>query len=222
MGRHKKIDENTPIQQILQQLKDKTIRPKAVPIKKRAMVMGYLSLDGWSHPQIAQLFECDEKTVQRRLKDFESTNQVTTDVDFIKRKVGYFLVAAENQISALLRIARSVATSNVEKIAAEHSAWKIRMDVMTKLQSIGYLPMQPQKVNADFYHHMIDEREQSPEEMRKLLESIEREGREAGVLDEVLLGRIETIKVKIRQFEMTKEIIELKQEAERKENTDEE
>lgn len=220
MAKPKKINEDTPMLQILQQIKDKTLPPRLVPKEMKALIVGYLSFEGWTHPQIAQLFEFNEKNAQRAHRDFEKMVQVVTSLEFVRRKVGYFICAADNQVAALLRIARSPDTANPDRIAAEAKAWDIRKDIITTLQSLGFLPRQPQQISADLFHHTADA-EQSPEEMIKLLDTIEQEGLEAGVLDEEVKKKIKSIKVKIQQIEISQEITELKKETEKKENPDE-
>ncbi len=213
----KQNNEEASVLKLLQQIKDKTLSPKNISRDMRPFMIGYLILDGWSHPQVAQLFECSEKTIQRDLRDFETLNQVSPSPEFIRKKVGYFLAASENQIAALLRIARSPNASNPEKIAAEVSAWKIRVDTMSKLQSVGYIPIQAHQVNADIVHHLSDAQEQTPEQLRLALDDIERDGKEAGVLDSVAEKQIKAIRVKIQRFELSQEIVELKNETKTKE-----
>jgi len=220
MAKPKKIKEDTPMLQILQQIKDKTLPPRFVPKEMRALIVGYLSFEGWTHPQIAQLFEFNEKNAQRAHRDFERMLQVTTSLEFVRKKVGYFICAADNQIAALLRIARSPSTADSVKIAAEGKVWEIRIGTITTLQSLGYLPRQPQQINADLFHH-LDDTEQSPDEMKKLLENIEEEGLESGVLDEEVKKKINAIKAKIQQVEISQEITELKKETEKREESDE-
>jgi len=217
----KQNKEDVSVLKLLQQIKDKALSPRLISRDMRPLMIGYLILDGWSHSQIAQLFECSEKTIQRDLKDFETINQASPSPEFIRRKVGYFLVAAENQIAALLRIARSPNATNPEKIASEVAVWKIRVDMMTKLQSLGFLPMQAHQVNADITHHLSDAQEQSPQELRQLLDDIERDGKEAGVLNNDAEKRIKAIRVKIQQVELSQEVVELKKITEIKEDTNE-
>jgi hypothetical protein len=220
MPKTQKIKENTPILQVLQQIKDGTLPPRAVPKEMMALIVGYLSFEGWNHSRIAQLLGFSEKNAQRAHREFEKMIQLVTSVEFVRRKIGCFMYAADNQVAALIGIARDPGTPISEKIAAEASAWKIRVDTVTLLQRLGVLPMQAQKINADVFHHSV-ELERSPEEMRKLLENIEQEGEEAGVLDEAVKKKIESIRVKIQEVEINRDIVELVQTTEKKEASDE-
>ena len=220
MARRKSLKDEATVKEIVQGLKDKVISSKDIPEDKKALTMGYLHLEGWSYSLIAELFSCCEKSVQRGMRRFKDMVGLSADIDFIRREVGYFLTAAENQVGALLRIARSPNSFNKDKVAAEDAAWKIRVEVLTKLQSLGFLPIHSPHISADLYHHM-DDREQTPEELRKLVETIEQDGAESGVLDEEVKKKIESIKFKIQQFEVHREITVLKQETEKKEMKDE-
>jgi hypothetical protein len=210
MSKSIKVKENTPLLQILQQIKDKTLSPHLVSKEMMTLIVGYLSLEGWTHPQIAQLFEFSEKQAQRAHREFEKMVQVATSLEFIRKKIGYFICASDNQAAALIRIARASGTAIPEKIAAESAAWKIRIDTVTVLQRLGVFPIQPQRIDANVFHHSA-EFEQTPEEAMKLLENIEKEGKAAGVLDEEVRKKIKSIKVKIREVEISRDIAELKQ-----------
>ena len=219
MTKPKKI-EDRPLLQTIQQLKDKTLPARFIPDEMKALIVGYLSFEGWTHSQIAQLFELNEKNIQRAHRQFEKMIQVTTSLEFVRKKIGYFICAADNQVAALIRIARASGTSIPEKIAAETSAWKIRVDTVTMLQRLGVFPIQPQRIDANVFHHSA-EMEESPEDMRKLLENIEQEGEEAGVLDEEVKKKIKSIRVKIQKVEISCDIAELKQATEKKEESNE-
>lgn len=220
MAKPKKVDENTPLLQILQQVKDKTLPPRFIPKELKPLIVGYLTLEGWGHSQISQLFETNEKNVQRAHREFEKMVQVTTSLEFVRKKIGYLICAADNQVASLIRLARAPGTPIPERIAAEANAWKIRTDTVTLLQRLGVFPMQPQRIDANVFHHSA-ELEQSPEEMRKLLENIEQEGKEAGILDEEVKKKIKSIRVKIQEVEISRDIVELKQTTEKKEESNE-
>jgi len=215
------VDEKTPMREVIEGLKNKALSLKDVPDYKKAMTIGHLHFEGWSHPQLADLFGSSEKTIQRSMKDFKDIMAVMEDAKFIRREIGYFVAAAENQIGALLRVARSPNSSNQEKIVAEMSAWKIRVDTLTKLQSVGLVPAQVPQVNASITHHLSDAEEQTPEQLRLTLNDIEREGKEVGVLDVEAEKRIKAIRVKIQQLEVTQEIVNLKKETQKKEDENE-
>ena len=205
--------------QILQQIKDKTLSPRLVPKEMVSLIVGYLTLEGWTHPQIAQLFEFSEKNAQRAHREFEDMVKATTSLEFVRKKIGYFMCAADNQVAALIRIARASGTPIAEKISAEATAWRIRVDAVTVLQRVGVFPMQPQRIDANIFHHSA-ESEHSPEEMRKLLENIEEEGKSAGLLNEEVKNKIKAIQVNIQAFEINREMIELKQTTEMKGESD--
>lgn len=221
MAKHKIADENISIREVIQGLKDKTLSARDIPEDKKALTIGYLHFDGLSHPQLAELFGVSEKSIQRGMRHFKEMMAISPELQFIKREVGYFLSSAENQVGALLRIARSPNSTASEKIIAENSAWRIRVDVISKLQSIGYLPIQSQHIDADLFHHLADSPEQTPDEMRKVIEGIEQDAKESGVLSSGVKTKIEAIRLKIQKFEVTREIVDLKNETESKGESDE-
>ena len=207
-----------PTLKLIQQIKNKTLSPKLVSREIRPSMVGYLILDGWSRTQIAQLFECSERTVRRYVEDFEETNKISTSPEFVRKKAGYFVVASENQIAALLRIARSPNTSNPERIAAEVSAWKIRVDTLTKLQDLGFLPTHTHQI--DLYHH--SDGEESLEEVKAKIVSIENIAQECGNLSPEIAGKINKLKLKIEKIEAQDIAIKLLEEQKSKLNEKEE
>jgi len=208
-----------PTLKLLQQIKNKTLSPKLVSREIRSLMVGNLVLDGWSHPQIAQLLECSEKTIQRDLQNFEDTNKVSPSPEFIRKKVGYFLVAAESQIVALLRIARSPNATNTEKIASEIAVWKIRVDMISKLQSLGFLPSRPTEIVGDVFYH--SDKESTPEEMLQMVTAIEESSKEAGILDKEVKTKIKSLKARIEKSEIALEIKQLQDTDNKKEDSDE-
>lgn len=220
MAKPKKTKEDIPILQMLQQIKDKTISPHHVPKEMLPLLVGYLTLEGWTHPQIAQLFEFSEKNAQRGHRDFEDMVKITTSLEFVRKKIGYFMCAADNQAAALIRTARAHGTPISEKIAAESAAWKIRLDTVMMLCRLGVFPMQAQRIDANVFHHS-DDMAQSPEEMTKLLDNIEQEGTETGALNKEVMNKIKSIRVRIKEVEIKRDIIALKQATEKKGEPDE-
>jgi len=209
MTKRKKLDETTPILQILQGLKDGSCAPEAVPKELIPIIVGYLVFEGWTYPQISQLLGSYDKKVQRARGDFEEMVKATTSLEFVRRKVGYFIAAADNQIGALIRIARSPDASNADKIAAENAAWKIRVDVFSKLQSVGYLPIQQPQISADLFHHVVDESEDEAVSNRNMLFDIENALQKAGTLDETIQARVRILKLKVEKLEVSSEAAKL-------------
>jgi hypothetical protein len=68
------------------------------------------------------------------------------------------------------------------------------------------LPSRPTEIVGDIFHHSENSAEETPEEMRRMLASIEELGKETNILDEEVIAKIESLKVRIAQTEIVQEI----------------
>ena len=115
-----------------------------------------------------------------------------------------------------MRLARNKDSSVSEKIQSESAAWKILKELIEKLQSLGYLPSQPKEIIGTFYNRSDADDNNSPQAMLRKLLSIEKTAKDADILDGEVISRIELIKARIEQSEISAEIKQL--EAETKES----
>jgi hypothetical protein len=92
---------------------------------------------------------------------------------------GEFLSLTQQRVSHLMRLARSKEGSLGEKVNAEYLAHRVHTEALQRLQSLGYLPTQPQAFVGSFFHNM------DGVDLSKAIENLENE-----VLD---IERIEEI-----------------------------
>ena len=135
--------------------------------------------------------------------------------------IGELVSKARQHCSALGRISKSSNSTPQEKILSSVSGWKIFKELVERLQSLGYLPSRPTEIVSDVFYHSENNAEKTPEEMRRMLASIEELGKENGILDEEVITKIESLKARIAQTEIVQEIKHLENETENKEDKDE-
>ncbi len=99
------------------------------------------------------------------------------------------------------RLSKTANSSAPERILAEVSGWKIFKELVERLQSLGYLPSRPTEIVSDVFHHSENSDEKTPEEMRRMLASIEELGKENGILDKEVISKIESLKVRHQSFD---------------------
>ena len=208
--------------QLLQDIKSDFLNPKLLDKPSRQKCVELLIItEGYTVSQTAQVLKWSSKTIARDLKDIYARNALSPDIEFAKQLIGQTFNRAINHHSYLMRLARSKEASVSEKIQSEFAAWKILKELVEKFQTLGYLPMKPTEIATNFYHHN-DDTEKSPEDMRKMLLNLEQAAKEAGVFDKEVMNRIEALKDRISQSEITKEIKQLEQNTIKKESSHEE
>ncbi len=204
-------DDEEPILSLIQQIKDGTLNPKTLPREKRQWCVEFLSSEGYTEAQIAQVIMRAEKTVYRDLIEIQDRNAMTPDINSAKRIVGNMFQKAMTHHKYLMRLARNPDASNGEKTQSEFLAWRVLKEVVEKMQTLGYLPLKPQEIVEDIFHHVTNGNgEEGITEAKNMIGEIERAAKEAGTLDLETEEKIRAIRTKIEQVEINQEINKLK------------
>jgi|TARA_B100001971_G_scaffold171231_1_gene163501 hypothetical protein len=202
----KQNKENIPVLAMLQQLRDGALDPKQIDKDTRRQLVEVLYSEDYTIYQVAQIFNCSEKTIQRDLADIRKQNALVPSANFASEMIGELVSKARQHCSALGRISKSSNSTPQERILSSVSGWKIFKELVERLQSLGYLPSRPTEIVGDIFHHSENSAEETPEEMRRMLASIEELGKETNILDEEVIVKIESLKVRIAQTEIAQEI----------------
>lgn len=216
MCAQKTNDNENSAMQLLQEIHSHITDPKLLDKQSRQQCVEMLITEGYTHFQIAQLLKCSEKTIGRDLREIRKRNELSPNVEFAKQLIGELYHKGLSHHNYLVRLARNKDSSVSEKIQSESAAWKILKELIEKLQSLGYLPSQPKEIIGTFYNHSDADDNNSPQAMRRKLLSIEKTAKDADILDGEVISRIELIKARIEQSEISAEIKQL--EAETKES----
>jgi hypothetical protein len=202
-------DEQTVIS-IIQAIKD-GLDPRSLEAEDRQRCVDLLHLgEGQSISQVAELFRCCEKTVQRDLKVIRKRKIITTDVEFSRQLESELYHRALNHANFLMRLARSKEAKIDQKIAAELGACKVFVDLVEKFQSFGCLPSRPQQIAGDVYHHFAgSDGETNIAELKQMVLEIEQSAKEAGTFDEKTEASIKELKVKIAKLELSYDVTKL-------------
>lgn len=187
------------VMQLLQEINSGITNPKLLDKQSRQRCISLLTAEGYTYPQIGQVLKISERTVSRDVKEIRTRNEMVPNIEFAKQFVGELFQKAMNHRSFLVRLARAKDTSPTEKIQAESAAWKILRELAEKLQTLGYLPLKPQEITGELYHHIaVEEAGESILEARRMLSEIEGVARDTdtytpGLAEEVkaLSGRLE-------------------------------
>lgn len=205
-------NKDKPIINLIQQLKDKTCDPSTIPKDQRQEIVRVLRLEGYSISHIAQILDVSEKTVQRDIIEIRAKNTQSPSIEFVKQYIGDLLISAETYETKLMGLARDTEGSIGERAQAQFLAWRVRKEKTELLQSLGYLPLQPQKLEGNILHHISsEETENSLDQTEKKIREIEAVAREAGTLDASLAATLDQCRKKLEKARLDTELEKLSQ-----------
>jgi transposase len=159
--------EEVTILNIIQRIKDRTVEPKSLDKETRQGCVEVLIGEGYSQAQIAQILKCSDKTIHRDSKEIRQKNSITPSAEQAKELIGELVIQAQQHHARLVQMARGEG-SLAEKSQAEYLAWKVRENLIGKLQSLGYLPLKPQTIIGDIFHHSDSESQSSENDFKNL------------------------------------------------------
>lgn len=162
-------DSEKPLLEIIQQIKEGLIPLRAIAKDLRQEIVEFLYFQAQEVSSIAQFLKVSDKTVRRDVADIRKKNSLSPNQKLVGMTVGEMLAINRQNINHLMRLARSKEGSVGEKAQAEYLAHRANMERIQRLQSLGYLPNQPQAVIGSFYHNI------SKEEALKKFEEINAE-----------------------------------------------
>ena len=201
--------EEIPVYKILKQIKEGSLEAKDLSKEMRQESVEVLTLEGYSVSSIAQLLDRSEKTIKRDLEDIWQRNSKRPTPEIALQLIAELSTKSKNQVSHLMRIARSSEGSLQERINAERLAWEIQNQTIERLQSLGYLPSAPQKIEGDIYHHPEGEEPKTYVELKEELNLLEKISKESNSLDDKTQKQIGFLRKKIEQAEITEQILDL-------------
>lgn len=121
---------------ILKRIREGLLDPKEISISDRRVCVAYLRLEGYRQEEIAQIFKVHRLTIIRDEKANRKDAAKLVDEIDVKSVAGNLIVWARNLTAKALR----------EKDYG--LAWKIQRDLISDLQSLGYLPRSPEQYNV--------------------------------------------------------------------------
>jgi len=137
-----------PVLTLIKQIKEKKLDPAVLSAEDRRRCVDVLWSEGYAVPEIAQILKRGERTIFRDRTALRSDHALTVHPRFALEMAGDLMRQTECSTARLRRIARDTSVSAMERIMAENFAIKAFVDMISKLQSMGYLPRIPTGVVA--------------------------------------------------------------------------
>ena len=121
---------------ILKRIRERSLDPKEISISDRRVCIAYLRLEGYTQEEIAQIFKISRQTIIRDEKaNRQEAAKLVDEID-VKSIAGDLIISASHLAAKALR----------EKDYG--LAWRIKTELIGKLQSLGYLPRSPEQYHV--------------------------------------------------------------------------
>jgi IS30 family transposase len=202
-------NKEQPILTLIQRLKDGQISPELIDKDQRQLCIEVFIGEGYTISSIAQILNKCEKTIRRDLEEIRERNALTPDVGLAKKIIGDMVVSSHMHRGHLMRLARSKDASVSEKAQAEYYAHRVDMEIIDRLQTLGYLPLKPKTVVGDFTYNVTSSDEATFEDLRGQLKEIEKIAIEAGGYTPELECEVKKIQSRIERADIEKKIKEV-------------
>lgn len=198
-----------PILTIIQQLKDGRLDSETIDKDTRLQCVELLLGEGYSISAMAQIFQKCERTMRRDIDEIRERNALTPNIELAKKIIGEVVTYARIHRAHLMRLARSKDTSVSERAQSEYYAHRIEMELVEKLQTLGYLPLKPKSIVADFTHNVSVNDEKSIGDLKIQLKEVEKLALEQGDLKPELEIELKRLKKRIEKVEIEKDILKV-------------
>jgi hypothetical protein len=168
--------------------------------------------EGYSTAEMAQILKVSDRSIERDKKAIREANALSAGPELVEQMVGRLVCEADLSIQRIRKAARDKDTSPAVRIDAEHRCYQIVSDMVASLQSLGYLPIAAQRLQADFTHSIgqIPDVAQMQEELQRLRQITgETQGTDPRLIEQ--LSEVETQLVKVglaSQIENISKIVE--------------
>ena len=139
---------------LLQRIQNGSVDPKGIGPAERRQLVVYLMADGYSTADIAQILRVSDRSIERDKKKIREQNALVREPALVGQMVGRLYSEAELTSQRIRKVTRDKRVSASVKVDAEHRCYQIFSDLVQRLQSLGYLPIASQKIQADLTHRV--------------------------------------------------------------------
>ena len=192
---------------IISEIKAGTLHPKDIDLESRQNCVELLCLKGLSMQDIADLFQCSEKTIQRDKAAIRRRNEIHPNPEFISQQVGQLLIHAEHSTNQLRKFSQDRTASVADRSNAEYLSWLVQDQACKRLQSIGYLPkVANQHIHQVMHHQRPDIEDTLLGEIMEITAQIEASEEEGIHLTEEQKKKLDEYKYTMKQIHETSKI----------------
>ena len=162
--------ENTPVLQIMKQIKDGIIDPKELATEIRRDCVEHLwYVEAQPVASMAHLLKVSDKTIRRDQDEIRKRKAQKPSADYTVQVFGELLEKATSAHENMMRLSRSPDASVQEKAQAGFYAWKMIQQQIEIAQSLVVVPSQALKIEAS----IRQEDETTPAQLKEELTRLE-------------------------------------------------
>jgi hypothetical protein len=144
---------------LVRKLQDGTLNKSNISIESRRSCVAYLTSQGYSVAQIAEILKMNERQVGRDRAAIRAANAIKRSQSFENEHAGYVMLVTEQSVQHFLRIANEGSCSHADRIEAVRAAVVAVNETTKTLQTLGYLPSATREIRADLTHHIDNQQE---------------------------------------------------------------
>lgn len=193
----------TPILNLIQNIQSGAVDPKGLNKEERQQCVEVLYLEGYSVSELAQILNRNERTVKRDLDEIRRRTAISPNAELAKQFIGEMVQIARLRQGRLERLAKTKDATVLEKGQAEYLAWKVQKEMIEKLQSLGYLPLRPQEIVGDIFHHSDDNPIKSLDEVQAIVLEVQAVAEKAGQFDPEVVKEIESLNAELEKAKLS-------------------
>jgi len=180
MSTDEKEFSETPVLKLIQSIQSGEVDPSSLNKEERQRCIEVLRGEGYWIPEIAQILGRHERTIKRDFEEIRERNKLSPNPELAKQIIGEMVQLARLKQVRLDRLAKSKEIEAIERGQLEYMSWRVCKDVVESLQSLGYLPLRPQEIVGDIFHHSDNNPIKSLEEVQAIVSEVQAVAERAG------------------------------------------
>ncbi len=151
---HNPLADERSVLSIVRDIRQGAIEAKSLAIEDRRRCVEYLTGEGYSAAETAEILKVTERTIARDRGANRKANSVECDPQMAGQMVGQLVIQADTCIQRIRRVTRERETPSNVRIDGEKACWVISDTLVQRLQSLGFLPTAPQQFRAEMKHQI--------------------------------------------------------------------
>jgi hypothetical protein len=203
------VNDSKPVLTLIKKIKENRIDPVVLSSEDRRRCVDVLWGEGYTVAETAQILKVGERTVYRDRAELRSTHALQVHPQLALQMAGELVRQADCTIARLRRIAREPGASAMERSMAENFAFKVCVEMIGKLQSMGYLPRVPNSVVAQVVGASGSEAIATYDQIAQRLEELDVVDRELGVEDSEQVKKRRMLWEMVRRGRLAAEVEQL-------------
>ncbi len=140
--------------ELMRDVQSGAVDPRNIGPDDRRACVAYLTAEGYTVPEIAQVLKTCDRTVHRDREKVRAENALRPSAGLVTQLVGQLSAEAMTAVQRLRRIGRDKDAPHSARVDAERGAWLVYREFVQSMQRLGYLPTAVPSVSAHVTHQL--------------------------------------------------------------------